>query len=146
MILYLLLLLQTPPVEPPLPTEPEKLVQELGAKQFTRREAATKALESIGEPALPLLSKALQDSNPEIRKRADGLFASISGKVSKRYLIKELNNVGAIINDVAFTTDGKQVIGVTWRGKGHIWDVVTGELKLELPQNVTIVPCISISP
>ncbi len=146
MLLYVLLLLQTPPVEPPLPTEPEKLIRELGAKQFARREAAGKALEAIGEPALPHLAKALQDNDLEIRKRADKLFAGISQSMSKRFLLKELHNVGSIINDVAFSTDGKQVIGVTWQGRGHVWDVASGKQTVELPQNITIVPCIAIAP
>ncbi|HQR06654.1 MAG TPA: hypothetical protein PLN21_07525 [Gemmatales bacterium] len=142
----MLLLFQNPQDEPPLPSEPEKLIQELGAKQFARREAAGKALEAIGEPALPPLSKALEDKDVEIRKRADRLFATISEKISKRFLLKELHNVGTVINDVAFTSDGKQVIGVTFRGKGHIWDVGSGEPTVELPQQQYIVPSVAISP
>jgi hypothetical protein len=58
------------------PLEIEKLIQQLGSPRFAEREAATKRLEAIGEPAVDALRKAVA-SNPdaEIRRRASSLLA-----------------------------------------------------------------------
>src|SRR5262249_53543901 len=77
--------------EKPLPTDPDQLIEELGAKRFARREEAAKAIEQLGDKVLPILGKALQHPDPEIRSRADKLFSVISEKISRSYLLKELS-------------------------------------------------------
>jgi uncharacterized protein (TIGR03067 family) len=49
----------------------ERLIQQLGSKRFREREAATKALDKVGEPALePLRKAAKDDADAEVRRRA----------------------------------------------------------------------------
>ena len=46
-------------------TEVERLIKQLGSDQFKEREAATKRLQEIGEPALDALDKALSSADAE---------------------------------------------------------------------------------
>src|SRR5262245_46951460 len=49
----------------------EALIKQLSDDSFVKREAASKALEKIGKPALAALRKAAEDSNDlEVRDRA----------------------------------------------------------------------------
>jgi hypothetical protein len=54
------------------------LIKQLGADSYDRREEASKALDQIGEPALPELRKAATSADPEVRRRAEGLIQAIS--------------------------------------------------------------------
>ena len=54
-----------------------KLVKQLGSPDFTEREAATKALEAIGFPALDALRKAAKDNDAEVAQRATRLVEII---------------------------------------------------------------------
>jgi hypothetical protein len=58
--------------EPPPPKAADigRLVQQLGSDSFEEREAASKALERIGEAALPALRRATGSDDAEIRRRA----------------------------------------------------------------------------
>jgi hypothetical protein len=56
------------------------LIKELGDERFIKREKASKALEEIGEAALPGLRKAAASKNEEIRLRAQRLVANIEKK------------------------------------------------------------------
>ncbi len=54
------------------------LVQQLGADTFSRREAAGRALQGIGEPALPVLRGVVDTSKDlEVRRRARQLIRAI---------------------------------------------------------------------
>jgi hypothetical protein len=56
----------------------DRLIRQLGSEKFREREAATKALQEIGGPALPALWKAFHTSDdPEVRLRADRLVEAI---------------------------------------------------------------------
>jgi len=48
----------------------EQLIKDLGAEDWQVREASTKALEEIGEPAEPFLKEALQNPDSEVRLRS----------------------------------------------------------------------------
>lgn len=61
-----------PAADPPTPVE--KLVEQLGSPSFPVRERATKALRERGPDALPVLRKALESKDEEVRKRAEGLI------------------------------------------------------------------------
>jgi hypothetical protein len=57
--------------EPARPAEIEGLIKQLGSVRYEEREAASKALEEIGVPALDaLLKAAADDQDAEVRKRA----------------------------------------------------------------------------
>lgn len=47
-----------------------RLIHQLGSDDFTEREAASNALDALGETALPALRKAQDNSDLEIRRRA----------------------------------------------------------------------------
>ena len=58
-----------PPAQPkPAPTA-DQLVEQLGDRDFRKRDAAVKRLEALGPAALPALRKAEKHADPEIRRR-----------------------------------------------------------------------------
>jgi hypothetical protein len=54
-----------------------ELVAKLGSKDFHEREAATRALAIMGQPALPELRLALASKDPEVQRRASSLVEAI---------------------------------------------------------------------
>jgi hypothetical protein len=59
-----------------------RLIDQLGSEVYAEREAASKALKRLGEPALEPLQKAIQESaDAEIRRRAQRLVAIIEPPV-----------------------------------------------------------------
>jgi hypothetical protein len=63
------------------PTRIDRLVEQLGSPKFPEREAATKELDAVGEPALDALKKAAASAEPEKRRRAEDLLARIERRV-----------------------------------------------------------------
>ncbi len=57
--------------------EVEKLIGDLGSDEFETRESASNRLALIGEPALPLIQKALKSPDAEVRRRAEELKEQI---------------------------------------------------------------------
>ena len=67
---------------PPETTEIDRVIQRLGSADFAEREAATKRLDAIGEPALDSLRKAAAGSeDAEIRRRAESLIKAIEDRI-----------------------------------------------------------------
>jgi tetratricopeptide (TPR) repeat protein len=65
----------------------ERLVRQLGSPRFAEREAATKQLKDIGEPALAALREAAKGSDdPEVRRRAKGLADDLEEAAIARLL------------------------------------------------------------
>jgi hypothetical protein len=58
--------------------EVERLIRDLGSEEFDARESAGNRLALIGEPALPLIRKALKSGDAEVRRRAEALIVRIS--------------------------------------------------------------------
>jgi hypothetical protein len=56
------------------------LIRQLGDNAFEQREKATRQLIEAGKPALPLLRKALDNTDPEIRNRARVIIDAINKK------------------------------------------------------------------
>src|SRR5213592_2737473 len=54
-----------------------RLVKQLGSDKFKEREAATKRLKEIGEPALEALLKAATSDDAEVRCRAEQIVDRI---------------------------------------------------------------------
>ena len=52
----------------------DHLVRRLGSDNFSEREAASNALDAIGEPAWDALRRAQQNDDAEIRRRAAGIM------------------------------------------------------------------------
>src|SRR5947209_17821804 len=62
--------------------EVTRLIRQLGNRAFTRREAASKALAAIGEPALPALRQAAHASaDLEVRRRCEALILAIESRL-----------------------------------------------------------------
>jgi hypothetical protein len=59
-----------------------KLIEQLGADSFADREAASKALDKIGTPALEAVRKATKSGDAEVRKRATELAAKIGRRAA----------------------------------------------------------------
>ena len=67
----------------------ERMVRQLGDRSFTRREAASRDLVAIGEPAMGALRVAASsDSDPEVRARADRVINSIAARARECELAK----------------------------------------------------------
>lgn len=56
---------------------PEALMTRLASERYAEREEAARALEALGERALPALRAALQGDDPEVRRRARDLVRRI---------------------------------------------------------------------
>ena len=54
-----------------------KLVKQLSSDSFDERSAASRALEKIGEPALPALYQALESDDLEVRRRAERVMEAL---------------------------------------------------------------------
>jgi uncharacterized protein (TIGR03067 family) len=63
-----------------------RLIKQLGDDGFEKREAASKELGAIGEPALAALRKAGGNDDAEVRRRAEDAVRSILGRVSQKEL------------------------------------------------------------
>jgi hypothetical protein len=74
--------------EPDKETEAQRiarLIQQLGDDEFEKREAASQALEAIGEPARAALRKAAASSDDaEVQKRAEKVIAALRVRAEKR--------------------------------------------------------------
>lgn len=57
--------------------EPQSLISQLGSPKYADREAASVALERLGQTAFPLLKAARSDRDPEVRNRAEVLLDTI---------------------------------------------------------------------
>jgi hypothetical protein len=67
-----------------------RLVKQLGHKEFERREAASRELDAIGEPALPALRAAAADPDPEVRERAGRIVRAVAARLRVAAGKKEL--------------------------------------------------------
>jgi uncharacterized protein (TIGR03067 family) len=57
-----------------------RLIRQLGSPEFAEREAATRRLEAVGEPALEALRQAGASEDPEVRRRARELVEVIAAR------------------------------------------------------------------
>jgi uncharacterized protein (TIGR03067 family) len=104
-----------------------RLVAQLGADRFAQREAASKELEAVGEPALPALRKAAASSdNLEVRRRAERIIQALAWVVTKREL-KKLQGTWYL---TSYETDGKRIKGAdkahVFIFKGDQWSIQVG--------------------
>src|SRR6187397_240314 len=59
----------------------ERLIGQLGSDNFAEREAASKRLEAIGEPALDALDRAAESGDAEVRARARRVVAAVENRL-----------------------------------------------------------------
>src|SRR5262249_39383735 len=65
-----------------------QLIAQLGSNRFKDREGAAAALNTIGEPALEALRKAVHDRDPEIGRRAEILANCIRKRVETAQILQ----------------------------------------------------------
>jgi len=63
------------------------LLQQLGSQHFSEREAADRALEAMGSPALEALRQAAQSPDPEVGRRAEALVEKITKRLELAKLL-----------------------------------------------------------
>src|SRR5690349_13932156 len=73
----------------PQPERIAELVKQLDAEDFNEREAATKELQAIGEPAQAAVGAAAKDSkSAEVRLRAGRVLKEIQREIGRRNPLK----------------------------------------------------------
>jgi hypothetical protein len=65
-----------------------RLIEQLGNDSFAKREAASKDLEAIGEPALGSLRKAASSGDAEIRSRARRVIREVAARARRKELAR----------------------------------------------------------
>jgi WD40 repeat protein len=129
--------------------EIERLIKQLGSDMFREREAASRRLDAIGEPAWDALGKAAETSHDaEIRRRAERLVRAIGirmfthlrripwqhmvqhtvpwpGKNSKKPMTFRVQ-IPVHIYHTAFSPDSRSYLAGGDIGPLRLWDVATG--------------------
>ena len=98
----------------------ERLVKQLGGGTFKEREAATKRLTEIGEPALDALYKALTSGDAEVRRRAENIVAAIGSKLYGELLC--LRGHMDAVWGLSVSADGKRVLTSSNDKTLRLWD------------------------
>jgi uncharacterized protein (TIGR03067 family) len=98
------------------------LIQQLGHKEFAKREAAGKELEAIGEPALDGLRKAAAANvDAEIRQRAEKIILSIRAAVAKKELAKLQGTWYTVSTNFRGTVTGENKTDtITYEGTDYV--------------------------
>jgi WD40 repeat protein len=102
-----------------------RLIKELGDDAFAKREAASRELDAIGEPALPALQQALASDDPEVRRRAEVIVAAIGSKLYVELLC--LSGHTSPVWSVSVSADGKLLLTSSEDKTLRLWDTATGK-------------------
>jgi WD40 repeat protein len=115
-------------------TEIQRLITQLGSEDFAQREAASRRLEAIGEPALPALYGATASKDPEVRRRAEQIIQAIhallfrkAGQVRRIAWQDTVQNIPAHIYHTTFSPDSRSYLAGGDIGPLRLWDVATGK-------------------
>jgi WD40 repeat protein len=117
----------------------QRLIAQLGSDRFAQREAASRRLKVIGEPAISALDKAATTSeDPEVRRRAEQLLQAISRllfsnarQVRRIAWQDNFQNIPVHIYYTAFSPDGRSYLAGGDISQVRLWDVATGKLLRE---------------
>src|SRR5262249_40891120 len=109
----------------------DALIKQLGDRQFTRREEASKELEALGKPALRALRKAATSKDPEVRRRAERAFTAIVTRLGLLQQAEELRRTDwpvAHVYSTSFSPDGRHLLAGGDSNTFRIYEVNTGRL------------------
>lgn len=107
--------------------EIDQLIKQLGSDDFDQREAASKALERIGPPALDALRKvAAGSADAEVRKRLVKVIEALLPPLDCREL-RRFERPAEELYCVALSADGKRALSGGIDGTVRLWDVATGK-------------------
>jgi WD40 repeat protein len=129
-----------------------RLIRQLSNPVFQEREAATRALKTLGEPALPSLRAAAASDDPETRLRASKLIDFIEHDIFR--VIRCFHGHKSPVWCVCFSKDGNYALsgsGGVEKEKAvdctvRLWDVKTGKQLREFAGHERMVQSVSFSP
>jgi uncharacterized protein (TIGR03067 family) len=113
-----------------------RLIKQLGDDDFEKREAASRELDSIGEPAVSALRKAVASSpDVEIRRRAETIIGGIAARALAAAARKEIEALQGAWYSTSSACNGVRQTGEE-RGARHIftadrWENKNGETLLQ---------------
>ena len=132
------------------PPEVQRLIDQLGSEDFIEREAASKRLDAIGEPAWNALRKAADISrDPEIRQRAQRLAEAIARRCFGE--VRRFQGSGNGVSSVAFSPDGRLAVSGGGDPDGNdptirLWNVKTGKQVRRLEGHAAKIWGVAFSP
>ena len=132
------------PGDGPNESEVAKLVRQLGDDDFAKREAASKHLTEIGEPALEALQAARKSNDAEVRRRAEEAFDNIMKQLCGE-VVRFSGHQGAVWN-VLLTPDGKHVVSCGEDKTLRLWELSTGKQERLFTGHTGKVLGIAVSP
>jgi WD40 repeat protein len=122
-----------------------QMIEQLGSEEFYERQAASRVLGQVGEPALPALRKAAVESDDwEVRKRAGQLVVSIENRVCCE-VCRLTGHEGPVVA-VAFSPDGKFAVSGGQDGTVRVWDVAARKESRSLLGHGAPVNAVAFSP
>jgi TPM domain len=115
---------------PPSTSEVEHLVRQLGSDEFEQREAASKALEALGERALAALQKVQDAEDAETRSRARRLIEVIRrGRLLGA--TRDIRDEGKFFGEPTVTEAGKVIRAIRAQ---HAIDVLVETFRAPAPE------------
>jgi uncharacterized protein (TIGR03067 family) len=104
-----------------------RLIKQLGDDDFDKREAASKALDAIGELALAALRIAQSSDDAEVHRRAEAIIQAIQRRITNRELEKLQGTWRLITDERDGIRSRSDTHVVTF--KGNRWSLrISGEL------------------